>query len=171
MWESSWRDCSEQISLIASNACNSFAPIQLSSYSASIAKTRLAASSMRATVFRCRPTLSLCCSQLAKPQQYYRMYTVASGGDGPAAVGTAAPPKVRSYPDEPRVGVGVVILRQLKPDNDAAEVLLIRRAKEPAKGELRPALPGSCRASAHTCPTGCCGSTQASGASVAAVWS
>ena len=42
-------------------------------------------------------------------------------------------PKVRNYPDEPRVGVGIVILRQLPPA-DAPEVLLIRRAKEPSKG-------------------------------------
>ncbi|KAL4856800.1 Nudix hydrolase 1 [Chlorella vulgaris] len=40
--------------------------------------------------------------------------------------------KVHNYPDEPRVGVGVVILRQLLPGQP--EVLLIRRAKEPAKG-------------------------------------
>lgn len=38
--------------------------------------------------------------------------------------------KVRDYPLEPRVGVGVVILRNL----DRPEVLLIRRAKEPNKG-------------------------------------
>ncbi|EFN59941.1 hypothetical protein CHLNCDRAFT_133014 [Chlorella variabilis] len=41
--------------------------------------------------------------------------------------------KVHVYPDEPRVGVGVVVLRQLPPDRQP-EVLLIRRAKEPAKG-------------------------------------
>lgn len=64
----------------------------------------------------------------------------AEGGNGAcgpaAAAGTAAaaPPKVRSYPDEPRVGVGVVILRQLQPEKESAEVLLIRRAKEPSKG-------------------------------------
>eukprot|EP00887_Chlorella_sp_A99_P003189 scaffold9.g3189.t1 len=40
----------------------------------------------------------------------------------------------RSYPDEPRVGVGVVILRQLSPRKEDAETLLIRRAKEPNKG-------------------------------------
>ena len=43
-------------------------------------------------------------------------------------------PKVRNYPDEPRVGVGIVILRQLPP-TDQPEVLLIRRAKEPSKGK------------------------------------
>ena len=43
--------------------------------------------------------------------------------------------KVHVYPDEPRVGVGVVVLRQLPPDRQP-EVLLIRRAKEPAKGTL-----------------------------------
>ncbi|KAI7839974.1 hypothetical protein COHA_006295 [Chlorella ohadii] len=41
--------------------------------------------------------------------------------------------KVRNYPDEPRVGVGIVVLRQLPPAN-TPEVLLIRRAKEPSKG-------------------------------------
>ena len=41
--------------------------------------------------------------------------------------------RVRDYPDEPRVGVGVVVLRQLPPAGQP-EVLLIRRAKEPAKG-------------------------------------
>lgn len=65
-----------------------------------------------------------------------------SGGGGVAAGGTVAAEqqqqpqaqgKVRSYPDEPRVGVGVVILRQLSPQQPE-EVLLIRRAKEPSKG-------------------------------------
>lgn len=42
-------------------------------------------------------------------------------------------PRVRDYPEEPRVGVGVVILRALPPAQ-APEVLLIRRAKEPSKG-------------------------------------
>ncbi len=41
--------------------------------------------------------------------------------------------KVRNYPDEPRVGVGIVVLRQLPPAN-TPEVLLIRRTKEPSKG-------------------------------------
>ncbi|KAL4434665.1 hypothetical protein ABPG77_002788 [Micractinium sp. CCAP 211/92] len=42
-------------------------------------------------------------------------------------------PRVRDYPEEPRVGVGVVILRALPPAQEP-EVLLIRRAKEPSKG-------------------------------------
>jgi hypothetical protein len=56
---------------------------------------------------------------------------------GAAAGAVAAEPKpqgkVHTYPDEPRVGVGVVILRALPPERQP-EVLLIRRAKEPAKG-------------------------------------
>lgn len=69
---------------------------------------------------------------------------------GAAAGGTAVPrpaeaaapadageqprqPRTRDYPEEPRVGVGVVILRALPPARDP-EVLLIRRAKEPSKG-------------------------------------
>lgn len=78
-----------------------------------------------------------------------------AGGNGQAepapAAGAAVQPaaeavqqqgagKVRDYPDEPRVGVGVVILRQLPPERQP-EVLLIRRAKEPAKGEAAAALP------------------------------
>ncbi len=47
-------------------------------------------------------------------------------------------PRVRDYPEEPRVGVGVVILRALPPAQEP-EVLLIRRAKEPSKGGCAPA--------------------------------
>lgn len=43
--------------------------------------------------------------------------------------------RLRNYPDEPRVGVGIVILRQLQ--QARPEVLLIRRAKEPSKGAGR----------------------------------
>ncbi|KAL4447543.1 hypothetical protein ABPG75_004762 [Micractinium tetrahymenae] len=55
------------------------------------------------------------------------------------ATSTAAPGeqpqqrRTRDYPEEPRVGVGVVILRALPPAREP-EVLLIRRAKEPSKG-------------------------------------
>ena len=52
-------------------------------------------------------------------------------------------PKVRNYPDEPRVGVGIVILRQLPPA-DTPEVLLIRRAKEPSKGTWLGQLQAEC---------------------------
>ncbi|DBA85135.1 TPA: hypothetical protein ACH3X2_005855 [Trebouxia sp. C0005] len=40
----------------------------------------------------------------------------------------------RSYPSEPRVGVGVVILRQNAHNKASAEVLLIKRGKAPSKG-------------------------------------
>lgn len=50
----------------------------------------------------------------------------------PPAAAAQQQPKSRHYPDEPRVGVGVVILRQLP--QQPPEVLLIRRAKEPSKG-------------------------------------
>lgn len=88
------------------------------------------------------------CLQAARAPAIAMASTAAGGGGGAAAGGTVAadpsPPaqqqqqqaqgRVRSYPDEPRVGVGVVILRQLSPQQP--EVLLIRRAKEPSKGRL-----------------------------------
>ncbi|DBA94790.1 TPA: hypothetical protein ACH3X1_002335 [Trebouxia sp. C0004] len=40
----------------------------------------------------------------------------------------------RSYPSEPRVGVGVVILRPNAHEKESAEVLLIKRGKAPSKG-------------------------------------
>lgn len=40
----------------------------------------------------------------------------------------------RFYTDTPRVGVGVVILRTTRAGQHQYEVLLVRRAKEPAKG-------------------------------------
>lgn len=52
--------------------------------------------------------------------------------------------KVRNYPDEPRVGVGIVILRQLPPAN-TPEVLLIRRAKEPSKGRFQGSWTDRCK--------------------------
>lgn len=60
------------------------------------------------------------------------------------------PSRVRSYPSEPRVGVGVVVLRQLTQHKRDAEVLLVRRGKPPSKGEgaacsARPPLPPSPR--------------------------
>ena len=83
----------------------------------------------------------------------------ASGGAPLPAAGTVAaaaqqqqalPPqqqqqqgRVRDYPDEPRVGVGVVVLRQLPPAGQP-EVLLIRRAKEPAKGAAGCLMPATC---------------------------
>jgi hypothetical protein len=69
-----------------------------------------------------------------------RMACAASnaGPEAPAdasATVAAEPHKVRSHPTEPRVGVGIVILRQLTQQKADAEVLLIRRAKDPCKGE------------------------------------
>lgn len=70
----------------------------------------------------------------------------ASSGGAAVAGGAVVPPpppaaaaeqqqqqRVRIYPDEPRVGVGIVILRQVPPLNQP-EVLLIQRGKEPNKG-------------------------------------
>ncbi|WIA31147.1 hypothetical protein OEZ86_001160 [Tetradesmus obliquus] len=48
---------------------------------------------------------------------------------------TSSAPRSRAYPDEPRVGVGVVVFRKPVTIGQAPEVLLIRRAKEPAKGQ------------------------------------
>lgn len=62
--------------------------------------------------------------------------TAAGAGSAETTPTTAPEPRVRSYPQEPRVGVGVVVLRQLTQRKEDAEVLLIRRAKEPGKGEL-----------------------------------
>ncbi|KAA6429528.1 MAG: hypothetical protein FRX49_00920 [Trebouxia sp. A1-2] len=42
----------------------------------------------------------------------------------------------RSYPSEPRVGVGVVILRQNAHNKASAEVLLLERQKRPRQGSL-----------------------------------
>ncbi|KAI8465305.1 MAG: NUDIX hydrolase domain-like protein [Monoraphidium minutum] len=58
--------------------------------------------------------------------------STSAGGAG-AAAGAGAAPQVRSriYPDEPRVGVGVVCFRA---PAASPEVLLVKRAKEPAKG-------------------------------------
>eukprot|EP00879_Flechtneria_rotunda_P018133 GHRR01019015.1.p1 GENE.GHRR01019015.1~~GHRR01019015.1.p1 ORF type:complete len:217 (+),score=45.03 GHRR01019015.1:188-838(+) len=49
---------------------------------------------------------------------------------------SSASGRSRVYPDEPRVGVGVVVFRRpiTKPE-ELPEVLLIQRAKEPAKGQ------------------------------------
>ena len=51
------------------------------------------------------------------------------------AAASSAAARVRDYPAEPRVGVGVVVLRHVDAAvGGQAEVLLIRRAKAPAKG-------------------------------------
>lgn len=60
-----------------------------------------------------------------------------------AAAAVSQQPRVRDYPEEPRVGVGVVILRALPPAHEP-EVLLIQRGKEPNKGAgWRIVLPGN----------------------------
>eukprot|EP00877_Chromochloris_zofingiensis_P009648 jgi/Chrzof1/4937/Cz15g05080.t1 len=64
--------------------------------------------------------------------------TAVSATTATTATAAAAPAtgKSRVYPDEPRVGVGVVVFKGLvKTANESPEVLLIRRAKEPAKGQ------------------------------------
>lgn len=46
--------------------------------------------------------------------------------------------RIRQYPEEPRVGIGVVMLRKGPAKHDgsqAAEVLLVRRAKAPEIGK------------------------------------
>jgi 8-oxo-dGTP pyrophosphatase MutT (NUDIX family) len=45
-----------------------------------------------------------------------------------AGAQASAAPRSRQYPDEPRVGVGVVVLRE------GPDVLLIQRSKEPSGG-------------------------------------
>eukprot|EP00878_Enallax_costatus_P023558 GHUV01025058.1.p2 GENE.GHUV01025058.1~~GHUV01025058.1.p2 ORF type:complete len:105 (+),score=12.96 GHUV01025058.1:226-540(+) len=53
-----------------------------------------------------------------------------------ACISATAAPRSRAYPDEPRVGVGVIVFKQpTTQPQQTAEVLLIRRAKEPAKGQ------------------------------------
>lgn len=66
---------------------------------------------------------SLCASSAGPAKQ---AWTCRSHADLSASVS-------RAYPTEPRVGVGVVVLRELSPGNP--ETLLIRRAKAPNKGE------------------------------------
>lgn len=62
--------------------------------------------------------------------------------------------KSRQYPDEPRVGVGAVVFRPAPSGAGEPEVLLIKRGKQPNKGqwcfpggslELGKRLRGSCR--------------------------
>lgn len=66
---------------------------------------------------------SLCASSAGPAKQ---AWTCRSHADLSASVS-------RAYPTEPRVGVGVVVLRELSPGNP--ETLLIRRAKAPNKGD------------------------------------
>ena len=59
---------------------------------------------------------------------------LAEGEAAPQQQAASSAARVRDYPEEPRVGVGVVILRSLPPAAQP-EVLLIRRAKEPSNGK------------------------------------
>lgn len=111
--------------------------------------SRSHAALMQRTNCAAHPAGSVPAQQQHSWQQARTAAAVTEAGSGaPAAAGAAAdadaaaahavaaaPPKVRSYPTEPRVGVGMVILRQLTPHKEDAEVLLIRRGKEPNKGE------------------------------------
>lgn len=77
---------------------------------------------------------------LGRPSRVWRTCHVRAMSSASAVKdveGGAGAQKVRSYPTEPRVGVGAVILRQLTPHKQDAEVLLIQRGKEPNKGEQR----------------------------------
>eukprot|EP00201_Polytomella_parva_P017697 CAMPEP_0175054412 /NCGR_PEP_ID=MMETSP0052_2-20121109/9492_1 /TAXON_ID=51329 ORGANISM="Polytomella parva, Strain SAG 63-3" /NCGR_SAMPLE_ID=MMETSP0052_2 /ASSEMBLY_ACC=CAM_ASM_000194 /LENGTH=152 /DNA_ID=CAMNT_0016319107 /DNA_START=140 /DNA_END=595 /DNA_ORIENTATION=+ len=51
-----------------------------------------------------------------------------------SAGGAETVPKSRRYPEDPRVGVGVVVFRHPPPLKINSEVLVIRRSKSPSRG-------------------------------------
>lgn len=106
---------------------------------------------------QCSPA---CLLPAARHLTQHRPQATAAGSQA-AAAATGSQPRSRAYPDEPRVGVGVVVFR--RPVNKAEQspevwcmrmlvdclelaasrtqhssfpqILMIRRAKEPAKGQ------------------------------------
>jgi hypothetical protein len=74
-------------------------------------------------------------SLLLRMQRAMRLSTGSDQGLPRSCI--ASQSQSRSYPSEPRVGVGVVILRQPKQTEAGMEVLLVQRGKEPNKGGIQ----------------------------------